>query len=53
MKKILFVFVAMLTMMACGGNSTKQSEVADSTSTDSVEITDSVDSVLIDTVSIR
>jgi ABC-type glycerol-3-phosphate transport system substrate-binding protein len=53
MKKILFIIAAMLLMFACGGNSTKQSEVSDSISIDSVEITDSIDSLLIDTISIH
>ena len=53
MKKILFVFVAMFAMIACGGNSTKQSEVSDSISTDSAEVIDSIDSLLIDTISIH
>ena len=53
MKKILFVLAAMMLMFACGGNSTKQSEVSDSISTDSVEVIDSIDSLLIDTVSIH
>lgn len=53
MKKILFILVTMMLMFACGGNSTKQSEVSDSISIDSVEVTDSVDSLLIDTISIN
>ncbi len=53
MKKILFIIAAMVLMFACGGNSTKQSEVSDSISIDSVEITDSIDSLLIDTISIH
>ena len=53
MKKILFIIAAMILMFACGGNSTKQSEVSDSISIDSVEITDSIDSLLIDTISIH
>ena len=53
MKKILFIIAAMVLMFACGGNSTKQSEVSDSISTDSVEVIDSIDSLLIDTVSIH
>lgn len=53
MKKILFILVAMMLMFACGGNSTKQSEVSDSISIDSVEVTDSIDSLLIDTISIH
>lgn len=49
MKKILFVFGLMLTMIACGGNSTTtKSEVNDSTVVDTVV----VDSTLIDTISI-
>lgn len=53
MKKILFILVAMVLMFACEGNSTKQSEVSDSISTDSVEVTDSIDSLLIDTIGIH
>lgn len=53
MKKILFILVAMVLMFACVGNSIKQAEVSDSISVDSVEITDSIDSLLIDTVSIN
>ena len=53
MKKISFIIAAMLLMFACGGNSIKQSEVSDSISIDSVEITDSIDSLLIDTISIH
>ena len=49
MKKILFVFAAMLMMFACGGNSTKQSTVSDSVSVDSIE---NVDSTMVDTISI-
>lgn len=53
MKKILFIVAAMMLMFACGSNSTKQSEVSDSISIDSVEVTDSIDSLLIDTISIH
>ena len=53
MKKILFVFAAMLLMLACGGNSTKQSEVSDSILVDSIEHVDSIDSLTIDTISIN
>ena len=50
MKKILFVFIVMIAMIACGGNTTKQSIANDSISTDSIEV---VDSTLIDTISIN
>ena len=53
MKKILFIIAAMVLMFACGGNSTKQSEASDSISIDSVEVTDSIDSLLIDTIGIH
>ena len=53
MKKILFVFVTMFAMIACGGNSTKQSEVSDSILVDSIEYIDSIDSLMIDTISIN
>ena len=53
MKKILFMLAAMMLMFACGGNSTKQSKASDSISIDSVEVTDSIDSLLIDTTSIH
>ena len=49
MKKILFVFAAMLMMFACGGGSTKQSTVSDSVLVDSIEY---IDSTMIDTISI-
>lgn len=49
MKKILFVFVAMLMMFACGNGSTKQSTASDSVLVDSIEY---VDSTTIDTISI-
>lgn len=49
MKKILFVFAAMILMFACGGSSTKQSTVSDSVLVDSIEY---IDSTMIDTISI-
>ena len=53
MKKILFIIAAITMMFACGGNSTKQSIASDSISVDSIEIADSIDSLLIDTISIH
>ena len=43
MKKLVFLFGIMLSMIACSGNSTKTTNVNDSTN---------VDSSLIDTISI-
>jgi hypothetical protein len=53
MKKILFIIAAMTLMFACGGNSTKQSKVSDSILVDSIEYVDSIDSLMIDTISIN
>ena len=53
MKKILFIIAAMMLMFACVGNSTKQSEVSDSILVDSIEYIDSIDSLMIDTISIN
>ena len=53
MKKILFIIAAMMLMFACGGNSAKQSEVSDSILVDSIEYVDSIDSLMIDTISIN
>lgn len=53
MKKLLFVFVMMLAMVACTGNSAKTTVTNDSTVVDTIEVVDSVDSAIIDTVSIN
>ena len=53
MKKLLFVFTMMLAMAACTGNSTKPAVAIDSTAVDTIEMADSVDSALIDTVCIN
>lgn len=47
MKKLVFVFGLMLSMMSCGGNSIKPVDTKDSVAVDTV-----VDSTLVDTVSI-
>lgn len=56
MKKLVFMFVALVAMFACGGNSTKSVDVSDSTNVDSIEVVDSInviDSTAIDTSSIN
>ena len=53
MKKLVFIFVMLVAMAACGGNSTNSAVAGDSTSVDSIEVVDSVasiDSAAIDTV---
>lgn len=55
MKKLVFMFVALVAMFACGGNSTNSTTANDSVSVDSIEVVDSfsvdsVDSALIDTI---
>ena len=55
MKKLVFIFVMLVAMAACGGNSTNSSVASDSASVDSIEVVDSfsvdsVDSTAIDTV---
>ena len=50
MKKLVFIFVMLIAMAACGGNSTNSSVASDSVSIDSIEVVDSVDSTAIDTV---
>ena len=51
MKKI-FVFVAacMMTAFVSCGNKTANNEVTDSTAVDSIEVVDSLDSVVVDSV---
>lgn len=55
MKKLVFIFVMLVAMAACGGNSTNSTVAGDSVSVDSIEVVDSfsvdsVDSALIDTI---
>ena len=52
MKKLVFIFVMLVAMAACGGNSTNSAVAGDSVSVDSIEVVDSfaVDSALIDTI---
>lgn len=53
MKKLVFIFVMLVAMAACGGNSTDSTVASDSASVDSIEVVDSVasiDSTAIDTV---
>lgn len=55
MKKLVFIFVMLVAMAACGGNSTNSAVAGDSVSVDSIEVVDSfsvdsVDSTAIDTV---
>ncbi len=48
MKKLVFLFGIMLSMIACSGNSVKNAETSDSTSVD----TTLVDSALVDTTAV-
>ena len=50
MKKLLFVFAMMLAMVACTGNTAKTTITNDSTVVDSIEVVDSVDSAMVDTI---
>ena len=57
MKKLVFIFVMLVATAACGGNSTNSNVAGDSVLVDSIEVVDSfaidsVDSVLIDTISV-
>ena len=52
MKKLVFVFLFGLAIMACSGNQTTRAVSVDSTSVDTIEVVDSTDTVCSDTICI-